>query len=210
MRGRFIVIEGPDGCGKSLHSGLLAERLQARGHKVLLTDEPTTSEIGKDIRVILSGQKKYQPDTIQLLFSADRAEHVSTVITPALEDGVTVVCNRYRMSTILYGSAKGVDRDWLTQVNSHFPDPDCTILLLPPIDVCLHRIGMRSTQEIFEKEALFRRVYRNYAEYAETLPRETVVDTSRPVSDVSRQIEEIVLAGIPQDERLQPALAFPA
>ncbi len=211
MRGCFIVIEGPDGCGKSLHSGLLVERLQVHGHKVLLTDEPTTSEIGKDIRTILSGQKTYQPDTIQLLFCADRAEHVASVIQPALEAGVTVVCNRYRMSTILYGAAKGVNRQWLTQVNARFPDPDMTLLLLPPMGVCLQRIGLRAAREIFEKEALFRRVYQNYAEYAETLPQETVIDTSQPVEEVADRIAHLVLTRLPQmaASRL-PAVPSPA
>lgn len=176
MAGKFIVLEGPDGSGTTRQSQLLTEHLRNRGETVVLTAEPTESAIGKEIRRMLSGDTLPSPDAVQLLFTADRANHVATVIAPALRAGKTVVCDRYAISTVIYGTALGLDADWLTQINSRFPQPDLTIVTLPPFDVCVSRLEKRKESDQFETTNFQRRVYEGYKSIEDT--RTLFVDTS--------------------------------
>lgn len=193
MRGRFIVIEGPDGCGKSLQSRMLAEKLQEEGHRVLLTEEPTNSDIGKYIRTVLAGEAHYDPDSVQLLFSADRADHVARVVQPAMEEGTNVICSRYTLSTIFYGAAKGADKEWLALVNAHFLQPDCLIILLPPIETCIQRLSLRPRTDVHETKELVRKTHMLYTEYAKTMPQDCVINSSKPIADSLEQVYRAVL-----------------
>ncbi len=187
MRGTFIVFEGPDGSGTTRHSAMLADRLRSRGQTVLVTAEPTDSPIGAEIRSLLHGSTLPSADAVQLLFCADRANHVETVIEPALQSGKTVLCDRYTLSTLVYGAAQGVDREWLKAINGRFPPPDLLFILLPPFDVCLERIMRRERQDQFEMENFQRRVYENYTSVED--PSAIFVDTSGEKDEVGDSIE---------------------
>ena len=188
MSGHFIVFEGPDGSGTTKHSAMLADRLRSRGDIVLLTAEPTESSMGQEIRDILHRESMPSPDAVQLLFCADRADHVATLITPALKAGKTVVCDRYTLSTIVYGTAQGVDADWLTEVNAIFPKPDLTFITLPPFEVCMERISRRSAKDQFEMENFQRRVYQEYQSVED--PSIVFIDTSGKKEDVADFVEK--------------------
>src|SRR3989338_936072 len=188
----LIVLEGPDGAGTTKHSALLAERLRAQGRDVVLTAEPTDGPIGESIRSILKstvGVPIPSPAALQLLFCADRADHVARVIQPALTAGKTVITDRYVLSTIVYGAAQGLDPEWLRAINSAFPKPDVTFLLLPPYEVCAERVSRRATKDQFEVDAFQRKVYAEY-EQART-PEVIVIDTSGGVEEVATQIETL-------------------
>ena len=176
MTAMFIVLEGPDGAGTTLHSKLLAEKLVAEGKQVVLTAEPTDGAIGSWIRGELN-RGALPASALQLLFCADRAEHVEKVIKPALAEGKFVVSDRYTLSTIAYGETFGVDREWLKTINEAFPKPDVTILALPPISVCLERLGRRETRDMFEKEELQVKIHAAYKKLAEEQPQIHIVDT---------------------------------
>ncbi|MBM3231003.1 dTMP kinase [Candidatus Peregrinibacteria bacterium] len=191
MHGTFIVLEGPDGSGTTRHSAMLTESLRARGMTVITTAEPTDSAIGKEIRTILSSETMPSPDAVQLLFCADRANHVSTVIEPALRSGAVVVCDRYALSTIVYGAVMGLSKEWLKNVNDAFPKPDLTIIALPPFDVCMERIQKRGHIDVFETENLQRRVYEEYRMVED--PSTVFVDTSGTTEDVADFILRQVL-----------------
>ncbi len=118
----LIILEGPDGSGTTTHSALLAETLRKEGRDVLLTCEPTDGPIGRFIRGELSKEKIDSPAALQLLFTADRAWHVDTVIRPALEAGKTVITDRFSLSTIVYGEALGIDKEWLESMNKKITD----------------------------------------------------------------------------------------
>jgi dTMP kinase len=178
MHGKFIVIEGPDGAGTTSHAQLLEENLRAQGIATLLTAEPTPGPIGKWIRVLLKGEEPMPSDALQILFCADRAWHIQHDIKPALEAGKTVICDRYALSTIVYGSALGHDAAWLTAINDGFLKPDLLILTLPPYETCLERVSRRSENDIFEEPKLMRTIYDGYRSYADTHPHVHVVDTS--------------------------------
>ena len=167
MKGRFIVLEGPDGSGTTTHAALLAEALQREGRDVLLTMEPSDGPIGRSIRDILQGNTLPSAEGVQLLFTADRASHVADVIRPALEAGKVVVCDRYAPSTVAYGSALGLDSAWLSNLNSVFPQPDATFLLLPPLEVCLERMMKRKSQDLFEERAFQQKVHTAYEDIAD-------------------------------------------
>ena len=186
MTGHFIVLEGPDCSGTTKQSQFLTERLKEKGIDVLLTAEPTLGPIGKEIRTLLHGKDMPQPDAIQLLFCADRAEHVARMIVPALERGTTVVSDRYTLSTIVYGAAQGISEDWLRAVNSHFPKPEITIITLPSLEVCQERMGRRLLQDQYENNEFQRKIHNEYA--AQKNPNTVFIDTAQSKQKSAEEI----------------------
>ncbi|MDO5301098.1 MAG: dTMP kinase [Tissierellia bacterium] len=110
LKGKFFVLEGSDGSGKSTVATGLYRELTARGHRVLKTREPGGSPIGEEIRELLLNPQNsaMAPRTEALLYAASRAQHVAQVILPALEEGKVVLCERYIFSSIVY---QGVGRN---------------------------------------------------------------------------------------------------
>ena len=129
--GKFIVFEGIDGSGKSTQAGLLFHYLKERKKRVHSTSEPTQYLIGGLIKSWLAKDWQSTPDCLQLLFAADRAYHLDKEIIPLLKKGVTVVCDRYSLSTLAYGALE-LDLDWLITLNQNFIAPDVTFLLNTP------------------------------------------------------------------------------
>lgn len=100
QRGKFIVFEGPDGVGKTTQAEILRDRLGAGGANVLLTKEPTDTELGKLALAELGrGSSSHK---VAMLMVADRWEHYQSVINPALQEGKIVICDRYQLSTHIY------------------------------------------------------------------------------------------------------------
>jgi dTMP kinase len=183
----FIVFEGPDGSGTSSHSHILTDRFRTLNIPILLTAEPSHGTIGTEVRGLLSATSLPSPDSVQLLFCADRADHVATVIQPALENGETVICDRYALSTIVYGGVFGLDTEWLKDINARFPKPDLTIITLPPFEVCQERLGNRDElEEHFENAEFQRRVYDSYSAVED--PSTIFVDTSGDKDAVADEI----------------------
>jgi len=111
-RGVFVCFEGGEGSGKSTQSRLLAERLEARGHVVRLTFEPGDTPVGAEMRrIVLSPETGRLSDRTEvLLYAADKAEHVDTVVVPALARGEVVITDRYVDSTLAYqGAGRALD-----------------------------------------------------------------------------------------------------
>ncbi|GAB2632044.1 hypothetical protein GCM10027270_20340 [Nocardioides ginkgobilobae] len=106
-RGLFVCFEGGEGSGKSTQSRLLREHLEQQGHEVLLTFEPGDTPVGAELRrIVLSPETGALSDRTEvLLYAADKAEHVDTVVLPALERGAVVVTDRYVDSTLAYQGA---------------------------------------------------------------------------------------------------------
>jgi len=185
--GTFIVIDGPDAAGTTLHSRLLAERLGKEGKDVLLTTEPTDGPVGRWIRALLK-EKTVSSSTLQLLFTADRAWHVEQVILPALQAGKTVVSDRYTFSTVAYGMALGLDGPWLEDVNRNFPKPDTVIFTLPPLAVCLERLGRREQHDFLESRELQEHIHAAYRKLAESDPSIDVVNTESSKEEASEAV----------------------
>ncbi len=176
----FIAFEGINGCGKTTLHRMVSEHLRSHSVSVVDTREPGGTELGKEIRKLVlewSGEKKSARAEL-LLFAADRAEHVDKVITPALKNGETVLCDRYLYSTITFqGYGRRLDRNWIDQANALATQgvvPDLVILLDLDPTTALQRIASRSGngQDSFEDEELdfHSRIRRGFLECADTLP----------------------------------------
>ena len=104
---KFITFEGGEGSGKSTQARLLADRLRASGHEVVVTREPGGSPLAEKIRDVILAAKPAEPQAEFLLFAAARAEHLTVTIKPALARGAFVICDRFIHSTRVYQGALG-------------------------------------------------------------------------------------------------------
>lgn len=213
MRGRFITFEGGEGTGKSTHAARLAERLKALGVGVHLTREPGGSVGAEIIRyVILSGvAKPLGAEAEAVLFAAARNDHLNTVIRPALERGVWVLCDRFADSTRVYqGVAGDVDARSiraLERIVVGETKPDLTFILDVPAAVGLQRAAARrgiAGADRFEGETLaFHEKLRDgFLMLAASEPERCVlIDATASKDEVAAQIWSIV------NERFDPATA---
>ena len=152
----FIVFEGGEGSGKSTQAESLATRLRADGRDVVLTYEPGDTKLGAQIRgMLLHVDEPIDAHTELLLMLADRAEHVATVIRPALERGAVVVCDRFSPSTLAYqgvGRGLGVELvDQLDQAAKGGLEPDAVVVLDVSDELASERRAHASDR--FERES---------------------------------------------------------
>jgi dTMP kinase len=190
----FIAFEGLDGSGSTTQARLLAERLQRTGRAVLVTKEPTSSNpVGLLIREALQHRWEVSPEALQLLFCADRAEHLRTEVLPALKDWQIVITDRYLFSTIAFGSWGVTDMEWLKQLNRLFPLPDLTLLLKLDPEECIKRIESRGTEfELFEKAEKLKAIWQNYEKIQGDYPNIHIIDAARNLHEIEDEIWEIV------------------
>ena len=186
---KFIVIEGLDGCGKTTQVKLLAEKLRKQGEKVIETDEPTKGPVGKLIRQVLEKKVILPPNALQLLFVADRGDHLRRTIKPALSAGKIVISDRYLWSTIAYGSLN-LDKNWLLSLHRYCLYPDISIFLEVKPKICLQRIGLRGEgKTIFEEEEKLRKVWQIYQWLAKKFGEDIIIiDGERKPEVISREI----------------------
>ncbi|WP_425570726.1 dTMP kinase [Rugosimonospora acidiphila] len=204
--GRFIVFEGGEGAGKSTQVQRLANRLRAEGHDVVITREPGATDVGARIRGLLldpapvdGGQ--IAPRAEALLYAADRAHHVATVVRPALNRGAVVISDRYVDSSLAYqGAGRTLPVDdvrWLSGWATGGLKPDLVVLLDVDPKVGLARAGRRSGQtDRLEGEELpfHERVRYAFLDLAAADPnRYLVLDASRPPEAVAGMVAERVV-----------------
>ena len=206
--GRFIVLEGPDGAGKSVQARLLAERLQARGLSVTYSREPGGTDLGEQVRRLVNdpGPTPRGPKADVLLYSAARAQHVDEVIRPALERGDIVVLDRYATSTMAYqGYGSGMDLDLLGRIQDWVTGglrPDTVVLLDVDPRTGLERRAAGDADELTRWEdqsrfdlAFHTRVREGYREMAAAEPeRWVVLDGSGDVEAVAAEVSRVVEA----------------
>lgn len=201
-KGKFIVIEGLDGSGKSTQIKFLAEYLKTCGKKVYVTAEPTEYETGSYIRRILSESLNKNMYLQAALFLADRLEHITHPehgIKKYLDDGYTVICDRYYYSSFAYqGTAS--DLEWVMKINlecNEIITPDLCIFLDVNPDTCKKRIDtLRNKPELYEKSAeLMQKIRQNFLQIFDKL-KETqkiiVINANLDLDDVKKEIIKYV------------------
>lgn len=208
MTGRFITLEGGDGAGKTTQAELLSAWLGAHGRTVVRTREPGGTDLGVQIRqMVLHERGHVAPRAEALLYAADRAQHVETVVRPAIARGEVVLQDRYIDSSVAYqGVARGLGAEQVRSVSEWAADglaPDLTILL--DLDVTVGRARVAAargdTFDRLESEAAaFHEFVRQaFLEMAEAEPaRFLVVDASNPTDAVQDAVRRAVapLVGI--------------
>ena len=142
--GQLIAFEGIDGAGKTTQLRFVASRLRRAGRSVVVTREPTGGPTGQRLRRLLTAAERIPPEEELRWFFADRSEHVSQVVGPALARGDAVLTDRYTLSTAAYQGARGLDPEAiLCRAEARFPLPDVALLLtLDPADG-LRRVATR-------------------------------------------------------------------
>ena len=201
--GVWITLEGGDGSGKTTQSNLLAEWLDAAGRAVVRTREPGGSEVGQLIRdIVLHHRGDIAPRAEALLYAADRAHHVATVVRPALERGDVVLQDRYLDSSVAYqGAGRILDATEIRDLSLWAAEgalPDLTILL--DLDPATARTRLDSADKPFdrleaEKSEFHGRVRDAYLALAAAEPeRFLVVDASAAPEAIAEQIRARVTA----------------
>ena len=195
--GVFITLEGGDGSGKTTQAELLGRWLQEAGRTVVRTREPGGTEVGVEVReIVLHHRGDIAPRAEALLYAADRAHHVATLVRPALERGDVVIQDRYIDSSVAYqGAGRVLDPEAIRGLSEWATEglrPDLTVLL--DLDAAAARGRLdeaRTRYDRLEAEAaeFHDRVRAAYLALAEAEPeRFLVVDASRPVDEIAGAI----------------------
>jgi dTMP kinase len=209
--GLFVVFEGGEGAGKSTQVTALAEALRADGRCVVVTREPGATGVGERIRSLLLDRadaggpaETITPRAEALLYAADRAHHVASVIRPALDRGLVVISDRYVDSSLAYqgaGRTLPVDEvSWLSSWATAGLKPDLVVLLDIDPPAGLRRVGSRGAADRLESESLafHERVRYAFLDLASADPnRYLVLDATRRPETVASAVVERVAAMLP-------------
>ncbi|MCL2454474.1 MAG: dTMP kinase [Micrococcales bacterium] len=201
-RGLFISFEGGDGAGKSTQSRALAQWLTDLGRTVVRTFEPGDTALGAVLRQAVQHGEEVSARTEALLYAADRAHHVDTVVRPALERGQDVVTDRYLDSSVAYqGAGRGLGVEEVERLSLWATEgllPDLTVLL--DLDPAVGLGRLTGTPDRMERagDELHRRVRETFLARAEAdSGRFLVLDATRPADEVAEAIRTRVRPLLP-------------
>lgn len=193
MEGKFIVFEGIDKSGKETQAKMLYDYLHAKGIPVIYTEEPTDKNpMGRLLKKWLVGQATITDGkAVTLLYAADRYEHIKKVISPALNAGKNVICDRYFYSTIAYESAIfGVDKEWIRSLHKDVRKPDVVIFIDIDPEISLKR-ERPTPNDRLEKVELLKKVREAYKEMASE-ERFFVVNGDQTKEEVFKDVRMVV------------------
>ena len=201
MTGTFITFEGGDGSGKSTQLDLMAKWLEQSGRQFITTREPGGTDVGLELREIILHRKGFlAPRAEALLYAADRAHHIHTVVRPALAAGTVVIQDRYFDSSVAYqGAGRVLAEDEVRDLSLWATEglvPDLTVVLDVPADVLRERRDTtRTVYDRLEAEAddFHERVRDAYRRLAEREPeRFLMIDGQRPAEEIHQEIRDRV------------------
>ena len=195
----FISFEGGDGAGKTTQLESLAEYLRELGYEVVTTREPGGTELGKNIRQLLLFGGDVSPKAEALLYAADRAHHVATLIRPALARGAVVLSDRYLDSSVAYqGAARLLGADEVRDLSMWATDgllPDLTILLDVPVAAGAERVGHEQDRFEAAGDTFHDAVRREFLALAAAQPgRWAVIDGTASITEVADRVRTEVSA----------------
>ncbi len=191
MKGKFIVIEGIDGSGKTTISNMLRSKLANNGFEVIYTYEPINNEL---INLIEEYGRTLGAVVEALLIAADRYIHTMNVIIPNLRLGRIVICDRYVFSSIAYQGARGADVNWIRVINKFAVKPDIAIYLDVRPEVGIRRISKSKRRKLAYLENIsllhkVREIYLSLVKNGEL----TLVNAERKLNDVFNDVYNIVM-----------------
>ena len=197
MTGVFITFEGGDGAGKTTQLQLLVSWLEDHGHSYVLTREPGGTDVGVELREIILHRKGFlAPRAEALLYAADRAHHVHTVVRPALERGDVVVQDRFFDSSVAYqGAGRVLSETEVRDLSLWAVEnlrPNLTIVLDVPADVA--RVRRDSTRDVYDRleaeaDDFHERVREAYRRLAKEEPeRIVIIDGQLPAEQIHQQV----------------------
>ncbi|AQZ95637.1 dTMP kinase [Halopseudomonas phragmitis] len=201
MSGMFITFEGPEGAGKSTNLRLFAEALRKAGCEPLLTREPGGTPIAEQIRALLLSEhdEVMDADAELLLVFAARAQHLNSLIRPALAAGKVVISDRFTDATYAYqGGGRGIPDSRIAELENWVQGslrPDLTLVFDVPIDVGMARARARSELDRFEQEqqSFFEAVRTSYLRRAAADPqRYRIIDASGSLEQVGAALQPVI------------------
>lgn len=194
----FITFEGGEGTGKTTQINILKKYLEDQGLEVIITREPGGVTSAENIRAVIF-DNEIDPITETMLYAAARREHYIKKIKPALDAGKIVICDRFIDSSIVYqGIVRGVGVDLVENINKYAinnVEPDLTIFFDLDPEIGLKRVSLRNEQmNRFDKESLdfHLKVRKGYKLLSKTRNRFVLIDTSKSIEDVTKQIINIM------------------
>lgn len=201
---KFITFEGIEGSGKSTQIKLVAEYLSKKKVPLIVTQEPSGTDIGRKIGIILFNRQHNNmcAETEMFLFCAARAQHVREVIMPALKQNKVVLCDRFSDATYAYqGAGRGLDSKFIRLINDYSSmllKPALTLLFDLPAEIGLHRANARndklkeaSSIDRFEKETMdfHKRIRKSYLSLLKNEPnRFRLIDANRDVDMIQKEV----------------------
>lgn len=200
MQAKFITLDGIDGSGKSTHLATIKNWFEQQQLPVLFTREPGGTAIGEALReILLNPATQASLRTETLLMFAARQQHLEEVILPALQQGISVVSDRFTDATFAYqGGGRGVlfaDIETLENWVQGSLRPDLTLILDVPLEVSMERINRSREKDRFEQEQadFFTRVRAAYLQRAQAAPQHyVIIDSNRELAEVQAEIETIL------------------
>lgn len=197
-KGLFITFEGTDGCGKTTQIEMLKDYFEKQGRTVLLTREPGAKGLGTKLReILLNYDGEVSPVCESFLFLADRAQHVDTIIKPAVARGEIVLCDRHTDSTVAYqGYGRELDIEQIKMLNNIATSglkPDLTFIFDIDINTAQKRVGKNKDRMESAGIEFFKRVRNGYLEIAKQEPeRVKVLDGSKSIETIHNELLEIL------------------
>ncbi len=197
-KGLFITFEGIDGCGKTTQIKLLKDYFESIGRTVILTREPGAKGLGEKLReILLNYDGEVSSNCESFLFLADRAQHIDTIIKPAIERGEIVLCDRHTDSTIAYqGYGRGVNIEQIKMLNNIATNgikPDLTFVFDIDITTSVKRVGKEKDRMESAGLEFFEKVRKGYIEISKQEPnRIKLIDGSKTIEEISKEVLSII------------------
>jgi dTMP kinase len=193
-KGLFITFEGADGCGKTTQMNLLKEYLQTKGFDIVTTREPGAKGLGEHIRKLLLDYDGVVSNKCEsFLFLADRAQNIDTIVTPAINKGKIVLCDRHTDSTVAYqGYGRGLDINKINKLNTIATGgktPDLTFVFDVDVETSMQRVGTEKDRMENSGKEFFNRVRNGYLEIAQKEPnRVYIIDSTKSIEEVFESV----------------------
>lgn len=198
MKGKFIVLEGPDRCGKTTQAKMLFNTLLEHGKEVVLTREPGGTPTAEEIRqIVLEPDLDVRPMAELFLYEASRAQHTQERILPALEAGKIVLCERYTMSTVAYqGYGRGIDLNTihtLNQIATLGLVPDLTFVFLMSDKYFIERGEYLYSDRLEKEDIKFRaKMRKGYQEMVKQTPNAYLIDADKNIGAIQNRLIQLL------------------